>query len=279
MTSPPSTGKAVQQISGKCREKQYCTFSVVNQSERSYQQHRLQLAPSPPASLEVMIGFLQSGFRGSINLHELHFSTLPALHQPPVLEQPLVPADTHPHPLHLKTRLNISVLTAGFDLWSDVGSKICASGLIPHQRGTISITSCLSIFVLSLHLPDREEFFPNLHVNLSLVPCTTPGCSLFPTRSSCGRKHFHVGFVLLSHFKRPEMLQELGCGTPKWGFGSLAGKNHESQSTGALRDMELPNPCRNLRTHGVGGGKSGASCSHRAGPWSKVFLQGSAHLP
>lgn len=33
-----------------------------------------------------------------------------------------------------------------------------------------------------------------------------------------------------------------------WGFNSLAGQNHESQSTGALRDIKLHKPCSNLRT-------------------------------
>lgn len=152
MTPLPSTGKAVQQIAGKCGEKQYCTFSVVSLfllSQRGATRNTAcKLASSLPASqlqgstrvgiwglrtswvaqnelgkgaglphgvctistitghsLEVMTGSPpQFGFRGSINLHELHFSTLPALHQPSVLEQPLVPADTHPHP-HFETRV------------------------------------------------------------------------------------------------------------------------------------------------------------------------------
>lgn len=148
------------------------------------------------------------------------------------------------------------MLTAGSNVSqmvsTAVGTTICASGLIPHQRGTpyltISIISCLSIFVLSPHLPRREEFLPKIHLNLSLPPSTTPGFSLCPTRSLQPNSIFVWGFCFFSISKDLRYYKSWHVEHQNWGFNSLAGKNHESQSTGALRDIKLHKPCSKRRT-------------------------------
>lgn len=124
---------------------------------------------------------------------------------------------------------------------------------MPHQRDTqcptISITLCLSSSVLSLHLPHREEFISNIHLNLSLLPSISPNFSLCP---SCSKSIFMWGFCFLPISKDLKYYKSWGVEHENWGFKDLAGKIHESQSTGALRDIKLHKPCSNLRTQGGG---------------------------
>lgn len=91
-------------------------------------------------------------------------------------------------------------------------------------------------------------FLPNTHLNLALLPSATLGFSQCPTRSSWPNSIFVWGFFFLPISKDLRYYKSWDVEHQNWGFNSLAGKNHESQSTGALRDIKLHKPCSNLRT-------------------------------